>query len=128
MADPISDMFIRIKNANAVGHETVLVSYSRFKNDIAKALSGAGFVGDVEVRGKRVRKTIEIGLRYVDSKPMIQNVKLLSKPSRRLYASYGELRPSPRGGIVLLTTPKGVLTERAAKKEKVGGQLIAEIW
>ena len=126
--DPVSDMFIRIKNANVARHETVYISYSRFKNDIAKALSRAGYVGDVEVKGKRVRKVIEIGLRYRNNEPMVRNVKFLSKPSRRIYASYKELRVSPRGGAVFLTTPKGVLTERAAKKEKVGGQLIAEIW
>jgi len=126
--DPVSDMFIRIKNANVARHETVYVSYSRFKHDIAKALSRAGYVGDVEVKGKRVRKVIEINLRYRNNEPMVRNVKFLSRPSRRMYASYKELRASPKGGVVFLTTPKGVLTERTAKKEKVGGQLIAEIW
>jgi len=126
--DPVSDMFIRIKNANSAGLETVQVSYSRFKHDIAKAVSRAGYVGDVEVKGKRVRKVIEIGLQYRNGEPMVRNVKFLSRPSRRIYASYKELRVSPRGGAVFLTTSKGVLTERAAKKEKVGGQLIAEIW
>ena len=126
--DPVSDMFIRIKNANSAGLETVQVSYSRFKHDIAKAVSRAGYVGDVEVKGKRVRKVIEIGLQYRNGEPVVRNVKFLSRPSRRIYASYKELRVSPRGGAVFLTTPKGVLTERAAKKEKVGGQLIAEIW
>ena len=126
--DPVSDMFIRIKNANSAGLETVQVSYSRFKHDIAKAVSRAGYVGDVEVKGKRVRKVIEIGLQYRNGEPVVRNVKFLSRPSRRIYASYKELRVSPRGGAVFLTTSKGVLTERAAKKEKVGGQLIAEIW
>lgn len=126
--DPISDMFIRIKNANTAKRETVLIPYSKFKLDIAKALSGAGYIGAVEVKGKRVRKTIEVALRYDGDDPKIRGVRMLSKPSRRLYAPYKEVKPSPRGGVVLLTTPKGIFTDRGAKKEKVGGQLIAEIW
>ncbi|OGZ95544.1 MAG: 30S ribosomal protein S8 [Candidatus Sungbacteria bacterium RIFCSPHIGHO2_01_FULL_50_25] len=126
--DPISDMFIRIKNANTAKRETVLIPYSKFKLDIVKALSGAGCIGAVEVKGKRVRKTIEVALRYEDGDPKIKGVKMLSKPSRRLYAPYKDVKPSPRGGVVLLTTPKGILTDRMAKNEKVGGQLIAEVW
>lgn len=126
--DPISDMLIRIKNASKARRETVYVPYSRFKHDIAQVLREAGYVTEVEVKGKRVRKTIEIGLRYEKSEPSVRDVRLLSKPSRRLYVSYKELRPSTRGGVILVTTPKGVLTEKNAKKEKVGGQLIAEIW
>ena len=126
--DPISDMLIRIKNANVAGREVVYIPYSRFKHDLAKSLSQAGCIGDVEVKGKRVRKAIEVVLRYEGDRPLVNDVRMLSKPSRRLYASYKELRPSRHGGIVLVTTPKGILTENAAKKEKVGGQLIAEIW
>ena len=125
---PVSDMFIRIKNANRAGHETVYIPYSRFKLDIAKALAGAGFVGAVEVKGKRVRKTIEISLQYRDDEPMIRGVTLLSKPSRRLYTPYKKIMPSAHRGVVLLTTPKGIMTGETARKEKVGGQLIAEIW
>ena len=60
--------------------------------------------------------------------PKVQGIKLLSKPSRRLYFSYKDLRPSPRGGVIIITTPKGVMTEKEARKERVGGQVIAEIW
>lgn len=126
--DPISDIFIRIKNAQKAGHETVQIPYSKFKQGIAKALERSGFVRKSERRGKRARKTLEIGLIYNNESPAISGIKLLSKPSRRLYLSYKDLRKSRRGGIILLTTPKGVMTDQEARKEKVGGQLLAEVW
>jgi small subunit ribosomal protein S8 len=128
MADPISDMFIRIKNAQKAGHPTLRLPYSKFKHEIAKTLQRSGFVGAVERKGKRVKKVLEIQLLAQDEQPMVGGVRLLSKPSRRLYASSRELRRARRGGIVILSTPKGVLTEREAKKENVGGELIAEVW
>ena len=126
--DPISDMFIRIKNAQKAGHESVLIPYSKFKHEIIKALERAGYVGRAERKGKRVKKNLEVGLLYKDEIPTVSNVKLLSTPSRRLYISYNDLRPARHGGISLLTTPKGVLSGKEARKEKVGGQLLAEIW
>ena len=121
-------MFIRIKNAQRAGHESVRLPYSKFKYEIARALERAGYVGEIERKGKRVRKTLFIALRYEGEKPAVSEVKLLSRPSQKLYASYRELRPSKAGGAILLSTPKGVMSREEAKKEKVGGQLIAEVW
>lgn len=126
--DPISDMLIRIKNAQTAGRETVLIPYSRLKNEIAKALERAGFIAKADRRGKRVKRTLEVVLRGGKDAPAIHGVKLLSTPGLRRYSSYRELRPAPRGGVYILTTPKGVLSGAEAKKEKVGGQLIAEVW
>lgn len=126
--DPVSDMFIRIKNAQMAGHDTVSIPYSKFKHDILKALERAKYIGKVERRGKRVRKILEVELIYRDENPAISGIKLISKPSRRLYTSYKDLRSARHGGVVLLTTPKGVMTDKEAKREKVGGQLLAEIW
>lgn len=127
--DPISDMFIRIKNAQIAGHETVQFGYSKFKHEIAKALERKGLVSAVERKGKRVKKTLEMKLFYKkDGDPAIHNVALISKPSRRLYAAYKELRPSRHGGMIVLSTPKGVFSSEEARREKVGGELIAEIW
>ena len=128
VTDPISDMFIRIKNAQKAGHESVSFPYSKFKHEIIKALARAGRVGKAERKGKRVKKSLEVELLYKDEVPIINNVKLLSVPSRRLYISYGDLRPSRHGGLTLLTTPRGVLSDKEARKEKVGGQLLAEVW
>lgn len=126
--DPISDMLIRIKNAQKAGHETVQIPYSKFKHEIAKALERAKFVGKADRRGKRVRKTLSISLMYREDEPVFCGVRLISKPSRRLYVSFRKLPQSRHGGIIVVSTPKGVLTSAEARKEKVGGELIAEIW
>lgn len=126
--DPISDMFIRIKNAQKAGHETVHIPYSQFKNEIAKALERSEVVGKIEKKGKRVRKFFEIGLKYSEGEPIIHNIKLLSKPSRRVYVSYKELWKSKHDGVIIVSTPKGVMSSQEARKAKVGGELIAEIW
>ena len=128
MNDPISDMLIRIKNAQRAKQEVVRIPYSQMKHEIARALERSGLVGASERKGKRIRKILDVILLYPEDKPAITGVKIISKPSRRLYASYRELYHAPRGGIVLLTTPKGVLSSVEARKEKVGGQLIAEVW
>lgn len=126
--DPISDMIIRIKNAQKAGHETVQVPYSKFKHEIAKVLEKHEMVGKIERKGKRVRKFLECGLMYNNGEPMIHEAKLISKPSRRLYTSLQKI-PKPRhGGLILLSTPRGVMCEEEARRKKVGGEIIAEIW
>ena len=126
--DPISDMFIRIKNAGVAGHESVRIPYSKFKYEIARVLERNGFVGRVERKGKRIKKILEIPLISRNAEPAIANVTLISKPSRRLYTPCRELRSARHGGAVVLSTQKGVLTGAEARKEKVGGELIAEVW
>lgn len=126
--DPISDMFIRIKNAQRAGHEIVQTPYSKLRYDIVRALERAGFVGRAERKGKRVRKILEIPLLYKDGDPLVHDVALISRPSLRLYTSYRELKRSRHGGIIMISTPKGVLNGSEARKEKVGGELIAEVW
>jgi len=126
--DPVSDMFIRIKNAQKAGHESVQVSYSKFKHEILKTLERAGYLGKVERKGKRVKRFLEAELIYREEGPAVRGIKLISRPSRRLYIGSKDIRPPRQGGIVVISTPRGVLTTRAAKKEKVGGEIIAEVW
>ena len=128
MNDPISDMLIRIKNAQRAKQEAVRIPYSRLKHEIARALERLGMVGASERKGKRVRKILDLTLLYPEGRAAITEVKLISKPSRRLYASYKDLHRSVHGGVVLLTTPKGILSSNEARRERVGGQLIAELW
>lgn len=128
MTDPVSDMFIRIKNAQNAGHEFARAPYSKFKFEIAKTLERAGLVASVDRKGKRIRKTLEIALLSREEKPLITNVRMISKPSRRLYISYKDLNPAKLGGVLVLSTPKGVMSSVEARKEKVGGELIAEVW
>ncbi len=126
--DPISDFFIRIKNAEKAGHAAVRMPYSSLKNEIAEALHRNGWVGEVSRRGKRVKKILEIQLVKKENNSAIHRILFLSRPSRRRYAPYRELRPSPRGGIIILSTSRGIMSEKEARKAHVGGQLIAEIW
>lgn len=126
--DPISDMLIRIKNAQRAGHEMVRLSHSKFKYEIARALEANGYIGSIERKGKRVKKILEIGLLYKNELPLINGVKLISKPSNRIYASVKELHTARSGGALLLSTPKGVMSAKEARKQKVGGMLIAEVW
>lgn len=126
--NPISDMFIRIKNAQRAGHVSVRIPHSKFKHEILKVLERHGFVGSIERRGKRVKKILHAGLFYHDEIPMIREVKFLSRPGRRVEMPYKKLRPATHGGIIILSTSKGVMSGREARKEKIGGQLIAEIW
>ncbi|MBI4225402.1 MAG: 30S ribosomal protein S8 [Candidatus Sungbacteria bacterium] len=128
MNDPISDMFIRIKNAQRAKQEMVRIPYSQMKHEIARALERSGMVGVSERKGKRIRKVLDLQLLYPEGKAAITEVKLISKPSRRLYSSYKDLHRPARGGVILLTTSKGILSSAEAHKEKVGGQLLAEIW
>lgn len=122
--DPISDMLIRIKNAEMAGRESVRIPYSKFKHEIAKALERAGLIQEIERKGKKVKK---FKLKLKNNAAIFRDMKLLSTPGRRLYASYKELVKINRGGLILLTTSRGVMTSEEAIKVKVGGQLIAKI-
>ncbi len=126
--DPISDMFIRIKNASRAGHETVVLPYSRFKHELARVLERHGYVTGLERKGKRVRKTLEVSLKGGKDDPAIHDVLLISKPSRRLYTPFREITRARRGGILIVSTPAGAMSGDEARKARVGGEMIAEIW
>lgn len=127
--DPIADFIIQLKNASAVLKASVVLPYSELKFTIAELLSKEGFVKGVSKKGKKVRKYLEIDLLYKDDSPCIHGVKRVSKPGRRIYKKSSELRPIKQGtGLLLLSTPKGVLTDKDARLQKVGGEAMFEIW
>ncbi len=127
--DPISNMLIQIKNAGMAGMSSVLVPYSNLKFEIANLLKKEGFVGAVEKKGKKVKKYIEIEILYKGKKAKINNVKRISKPSKRVYAGVKDIKPVQNGyGIAVLSTPKGIVTDKMAKKEHVGGELLFTIF
>lgn len=126
--DPISDMLIRIKNAQIAGHDMVRISHSKFKYEIARALEQNGYVGAIERKGKRVKKTLDVALLYKEGKPAIKGITLISKPSNRMYTAVKDLNTPRRGGVIIVSTPKGVMSGKDARKQNVGGMLIAEIW
>ncbi len=131
--DPISDLLIRLKNAQAVGHEEVLVPFSKMKWAVANILKSNGYVGEIEKKKKKLKKSefefISMVLKYNDGFGAISGAKMISRPSRRMYIKAEEIKPVRSGhGIAIISTPKGIMDSKQAKKEKVGGEIIFEIW
>jgi small subunit ribosomal protein S8 len=130
ITDPISDLIIRIKNGSDANKTTIEVVYSRFAESVAHALKKAGYLASVE---KKSRKTfsngLELGLVYFNGTPRIHGVERISKPSRRMYQKASDIRMYRSGfGNTFLSTPKGVMADVEAKKNKVGGEVLFKIW
>lgn len=128
--DPVADLIVRLKNAAAIGKSSVSIPFSNFKLAIAEALKGAGYVKTVEKKGKKVKKILDITLTYDEAgRPAITGVKRISKPGRRIYRGARELFSVRYGhGALILSTPKGILTNAEARKQKVGGEALFEVW
>ena len=126
-------MLTRIKNAQARGHQEVILPFSKMLFGIAQILKKAGFVGEINKIKKKKRGSdlefISIKLKYEDGIGVIKGVKLISKPSRRIYVGKDDLRPVREGyGISVISTPKGLMTGDEARKAGIGGEMICEVW
>jgi small subunit ribosomal protein S8 len=129
VTDTIGDFIIRLTNAGAVGKPVVAIPFSNLKFSIAEKLKDSGYIGHVEKKGKKVKKVIEVGLKFNNGTPVIRGVKRISKPGRRLYVGAADIVPVQQGkGSLILSTPKGILTDKEARKENVGGEMLFEIW
>jgi len=128
--DPIADMFTKIRNAQAVKKETVVIPYSKLKMEIAKLFLRADYIKEINRRGKKNKKSVELTLSYdEDGKPAISHLSRISKPSRRVYIPLKGMKPVRQGyGIIILSTSKGILTDKEAIKKKLGGEVLAEVW
>lgn len=128
--DPIADFITQLKNAGAVKRECVSVPYSKFKFAVAHKLKDTGYIKDVSKRGKKTRKCVEVELAYnKDGTPKIAGVKRVSKPSKRVYERVDKITSVKYGaGSLILSTPKGILTDKEARKENVGGEALFKIW
>lgn len=123
------DLLTKIKNAQAAKKESVKVSYTNLDFAVAEILAKHKFIEEVLKKGRMPKRILDIKLKYQDGQGVIQGVKLLSKPSRKLYSGYKNLKPIRQGyGLLVLSTPKGIMDGKSARKEKVGGQLLFEIW
>ncbi|PIR87071.1 MAG: 30S ribosomal protein S8 [Candidatus Harrisonbacteria bacterium CG10_big_fil_rev_8_21_14_0_10_49_15] len=126
-----TDLLIRIKNAQQAKKLSLKMPYSRMDMTIAEQLVSHGFIKSANKKGRMPKRAIEIELKYDESGEVgaITDVRFLSKPSRRLYSGYRELKPVKQGyGLAMVSTPNGVMTANQARKEKIGGQLLFEIW
>ncbi len=130
MTDPITDMLNRIRNAHLVRKEVVEIPFSSIKFKIAAILKKQGFVLDYKKMGKATGKLIKIDLRYTEEKePAISGFKRISKPGQKIYKRAKEIRKVKGGsGMAIVSTSKGVLTGGEARKQKIGGEILCEIW
>jgi len=129
MHDPIADMLIRIKNAGNAGKDLSEMPFSQLKEKIAIVLFKEGFIASYAKKGKKVQKTLEIGIAYEGKKPRVADVARMSKPSRRFYIKASEIKPVKNGyGLMVVSTPKGVMTGDEARKAQVGGEALFKIW
>ena len=128
--DPVADMLTRIRNATHARKATVDVPWSRHKEAIAAVLVQEGYLESAAGVADGGRRTLRIGLRYDDRRqPVIVGLKRVSRPSLRVYVGAGEIPAIRRGlGINVLSTPKGVLVDRDARKQGVGGELLCTVW
>ncbi len=128
--DPIADMLTRIRNANIVSHPEVSMPSSKLKVELAKLLKEEGYITDYEVKENGCFKTLSITLKYDEAgNPVIANLKRVSKPGLRNYSKSKDL-PKVLGGlgIAIISTSKGILTDRKARKENVGGEVLCYVW
>jgi len=130
MTDPISDLLTRLRNANQVEKTVILVPYSRVKADIVRVLKKEGFIEEFKVEKGEKHMQIQITLRGVGEQRAITGLKKISKPGRREYVPTTKIPKVIRGGlrISILSTSKGIMTGREAKKEKVGGEVLCFVW
>lgn len=123
--DPIADALIRVKNGYLSGKQSVSLRYSKLILNLMKLLAKEGYIEDV----KESSREIVVGLKYVSRKSAITDIKRVSKPSLRVYKGVGQLPYVLSGlGIAIISTPKGILTDKDARKMKVGGEVLALVW
>lgn len=129
LTDPIADMLTRIRNANAAKHATVAIPFSKIKESIANLLKNEGYIVDYEIKEEGTKKDIVVTLKFVDGEEVVKGLKRISKPGRRVYSSVENL-PKVLGGlgIAIVSTPKGVLTDKECRKHSVGGEVLCYVW
>lgn len=129
MENSIIDLIIRIKNSYLARKESLSCYYSKFKEEILKKLKELKYIKDYKIEEKDSKKMIFIELLYIDKEPAITDVKIYSKPGRRYYVSYKDLKPVMSGyGHSIISTPKGIMTNKEARLKKIGGELLFNIW
>lgn len=126
--DPIADMLTRIRNAAAAQKSELVLPYSKFKANLAQLLLKEGFISGVsEVAG--THKMLQINLKYSDGESVIAGIKRVSKPGQRIYLPSDKLPRTNSGyGVTVVSTSKGLMTDRQARKDKVGGEVVCQVW
>jgi len=129
LSDPIGDMIARVKNAQARNHKKVELPSSNFKSKIADILRNEGFIKDFKVLGEEKKPILSLELKYHSGNPVISNFERVSKPGRRIFSSADSIPKINNGlGIAIISTPKGVMTDIDARKQKIGGEIICKVF
>ena len=130
MTDPIADMLTRIRNANQKKHESVLIPASKIKLEILNVIAKEGYIGEIEFVEDGKQGTIKVALKYTDKKErVIKGITRISKPGLRVYAKASEMPKVLNGlGVAVVSTSAGVMTDREARQQHLGGEVIAYIW
>ncbi len=129
VTDPIADMLTRIRNANQMRYKEVEVPASKMKNEIARILKSEGFIVDYKVKKNNIQDILVLSLKYVDKERVITGLKRISKPGLRVYVKAEEVPSVLSGlGIAIISTSKGVMTDKEARANSLGGEVLAYIW
>jgi len=133
MVDPVSDMLVRIKNATAVRQDQTVIPFSKMKLAIAGVLQRAGYIGEIERKNKKHKKSeheyLLVTLKYNEGESAITGIRMISRQSRRMYLATDEIKAVRSGqGMSIISTSKGVMSSHDARKARIGGEVICEIW
>lgn len=128
MQDPVADMLTRIRNAQAMGIEKISLPYSNLKSEILKVLQEEGFIGEFDKTTNENKTDLQVNLKYYQGRPVIEKIKRISRPAMRIYRGYDQI-PLVRGGLglTIVSTPKGVMSDKSARTQKVGGELLCTV-
>jgi small subunit ribosomal protein S8 len=129
LTDPIADMLTRIRNANSATHEKVDIPFSKIKEKIAEILKEEGYISNYKVITDGNKKNIRVYLKYAGRERVIKGIKRISKPGRRVYSSVEDMPRVLSGlGVAIVSTSKGVVTDKVARRENMGGEVLAFVW
>ncbi len=129
MTDPIADLLARIRNAHTAKHDRLDVPTSKLKLEVCKLLAREGYIEDVEEIEQQPRGVLRVFLKYVDGEPVIQHLRRISAPGRRVYSGGGDLQPVLNGlGVGIISTSLGLLSDSEARARRVGGEVLCEVW
>lgn len=130
LTDPVSDMLTRIRNANMALHEQVSMPSSKLKEEIARILASEGYIDGYEVKASGTHKTLEVKLRYASNRRrVIEGLRRVSRPGKRVYTAATDL-PRVNGGlgVAVVSTSQGLLPDREARRRRLGGEVLCEVW
>ena len=129
LSDPIGDMIARIKNAQLRNHKIVELPSSNFKISISEILKNEGYIVDYKINEDKKKPVLSINLKYHSGNPVISTIERISKPGRRIFSSAESIPKINNGlGIAIISTPKGVMTDLDARKQKIGGEIICKVF